>query len=118
MTDYNYLVPVVANAAVQVTGNITSLVTRSKANGVMQRAQLEMLKEQTAKVLADARAYHAGDIIITNLEQIARTQEYIDNLEKQGRLHGTALTMAMDQLSDLNNMLRFNLRRYQNGELR
>lgn len=60
MLDNNSLVPVVANAVVAVSGNITNLVTKTKASGVIQRAQLEMLKEQTAKVLADAKAYNAG----------------------------------------------------------
>lgn len=118
MADCNSLAPVLANAAVAVSGNITSLITKAKASGVIQHAQLEMLKEQTAKVLADARAYHSGDIVTTNLEQIARTQEYIDSLERQGRLHGISLTMAMDQLGDLNDMLRRNLRRFENRELR
>lgn len=118
MSDYNSLVPVVANAAVAVSGNITSFITKTKASGVIQRAQLEMLREQTEKVLADSRAYHSSDIVITNLDQIARTQEHIDCLERQGRLHGMALTMAMDQLWELNDMLRRNLRRFENRTLR
>lgn len=118
MEDIKSLVPVVANAAVAVSGNITSLITRSKASGVIQRAQLEMLKDQTAKVLADARAYLSCDLITTNLEQIARTQEHIDNLARQGRLHGISLTMAMEQLGDLNEMLRRNLRKFENRDLR
>lgn len=118
MPDTTSLVPVVANAAVAVSGNITSLITKARASGVIQRAQLEMLKDETAKVLTDARAYHAGDIVTTNLEQIARAQEHIDNLERQGRLHGNSLNMAMDQLGDLNDMLRRNLRRFENRGLR
>jgi len=107
------LVPVIANAAVAVSANISNLVTKAKASGVIQRGQLELLKEQTAKVLADARAYNAGDIVITNLEQLARTQHQIDSWEKAGRLHGSSLSMAMDQLTDLNDILRRNLRRYE-----
>lgn len=118
MADYKSLVPVIADAAVAVSGNITSLVTKAKASGVIQRAQLEMLKAQTTKVLRDARAYHAGDIVTTNLEQIAKTQEYIDNLERQGRLHGMSLKMAMDQLGDLNDVLRRNLRNFEKREMR
>lgn len=117
MTDYNSLVPVVANAAVAVSGNITNFITRTKASGVVQKAQLEMLKAQTAKVLADAKANHAFDLVTTNLEQIAKTQEYIDSLERKGTLHGTALTLALEQLCDLNAMLRRNLRRFENREL-
>lgn len=112
------LVPVVANAAVAISGNITSLITKSRASGVIQRGQLELLKAQTAKVLADARAYHAGEIVTTNLEQLARTQNQIDNLEREGRLHGSSLSMAMDQLSDLNDILRRNLKRYENRDVR
>lgn len=118
MADFNSLVPIVEKAAVAVTENITGLITKSKASGVIQRTQLEMLKAQTTKVLTDARAYYSGDIITTNLEQIARTQEYIDTLERQGRLHGISLTMAMDQLADLNDMLRRNLREFENRWLR
>lgn len=118
MVDYNSLVPAVANAAIAVSGNITSLITKTRASGVIQHAQLEMLKDQTAKVLAEARTYHSCDIIATNLEQIAKTQELIDSLERQGKLHGASLKMAMDQLCDLNDMLRRNLRRFENRELR
>lgn len=117
MSDYDSLVPIVANAAIAVSGNITNLIMRAKASGIVQRAQLEMLKSQTAKVLSDAKAYHAAEIVIGNLDQIAKTQEHIDYLEKQGKLHGEALNMAMEHLSDLNDILRRNLRRYENGEL-
>lgn len=117
MSDNNSLMPVVANAVVEVSGSITNFLTKTKASGIIQRAQLEMLREQTTKVLADARTYNAGDIIIVNLEQLARTQDHIDSLERQGRLHGASLKMAMNQLDDLNNMLRRNLRRYENREL-
>lgn len=118
MSDMNALVPAVANAVVAVSGNITNLITKAKAYGVIQHAQFEMLRTQTAKVLADARAYHSAEIITTNLEQIARTQELIDSLEKQGKLHGRSLAMAMEQLGDLNDILRRNLRRFENREWR
>jgi len=118
MEDYKSLVPLVADAAVAVSGNITSLITKAKASGIIHRAQLEMLKAQTTKVLTDARAYHVSDIVTTNLEQIAKTQEYIDNLERQGRLHGVSLAMAMDQLGDLNDILRRNLWNFEKRELR
>ncbi len=118
MTDYNSLVPVVANAAVAVSGNISSLITKTKASGVIHRTQLEMLKDQTDKVLAEAKAYHSCDIAITNLEQLAKAQERIDILERQGLLHGKSLDMAMDQLGDLNDVLRCNIRRFENRELR
>ena len=117
MTDYNSIVPVVANAAITVSGNITDLIVKARAGGVIHRAQIEMLKDQTAKVIADARSHHTADIIMTNLDQIAKTQEHIDYLAKIGRLHGISLNMAMDQLSDLNDTLRRNLRRYENREL-
>lgn len=117
MTELNSLVPVVADAAVAITGNITNFITKTKAAGTIHRAQFEMLKNQTEKVLADARAYNTFSIVTTNLEQIARTQEYIDTLTKQGRLHGKSLDMAMDQLFDLNDILRRNLKNFENGEM-
>lgn len=117
MTDLNSLVPVVANAAVAVSENMTNLIVKSKANGIVHRTQLKMLKEQTEKVLADARAYHSADIVILNLEQIARAQERIDYLAKQGVLHGESLVMAMNQLCDLNEVLRRILRDFENGKL-
>ena len=116
MPDYNSLVPMVANAAVAVSGNIASLVLNARASGVVQRTQLKMLKAQTAKVLTEARAYLAGDIVVTNLEQIGKTQEYIDTLVQQGKLHDASLDMAMEQLSVLNRLLRENLERFKNGE--
>lgn len=118
MADYNSLVPVIAKTAVAVSGSISSLITRTKAAGVIQRAQLEMLIYQTDKVLTDARAYLAGEIVTTNLEQLAKTQAHIDNLARQGRLHGKSLDMAMDQLGDLNDTLRRNLRDFENRKLR
>lgn len=113
MADHDSLVPMVKEAAVVVSGTITSLITRTRASGVVQRTQLELLKNQTAKVLADARAYHAGELVTTNLEQLAKTQDYIDSLEKRGQLHGRSLDYAMQQLDELNNMLRHNLRNYE-----
>jgi len=104
------LTPAVITAATVVSGNITNLITKVRANGVVERGKLEFLKDQTAKVLAAARAYHAWDIVTINLEQISKTQNQIDNLQKEGRLHGTSLNMAMEQLYDLNEMLRRNLR--------
>ncbi len=112
MSEFNSLVPIVAEAAVKVSGSITNLITNAKANGIVRRSQLVMLKLQTEKVLADARIHHASELITTNLEQIAKTQEQIDNLEKQGKLHGKSLEMAMQHLEDLNLILRYNLRQY------
>ncbi len=115
MANHNSLAPIVKEAAVVVSGTITSLITRTKASGVVQRTQLELLKTQTSKVLAEARAYHAGELVIANLEQIAKTQEHIDTLEKHGQLHGLSLDCAMEQLGVLNDMLRNNLRKYESG---
>lgn len=108
------LTPAVITAATIVSGNITNLITRVRANGVIERGKLEFLKDQTAKLLATARAYHAWDIVTINLEQISKTQNQIDNLQKEGRLHGASLSMAMEQLYDLNEMLRRNLRNFEN----
>lgn len=118
MPDSSSLVPIIANAAVSVSNNITNLITKSKASGVIQRAQLTNLIQQTEKVLADAVAIHVDDIIQTNLDIIARTQEHIDNLEKQGKLHGVSLNMALDHLGDLNDTLRRNLKRFENNSFR
>ncbi len=112
MTDLKSLVPVVAETAVAVSGNITNLVTQAKASGIVRQTQLDMLKSQTKKVLADAKTYHTGEIIISNLEQIAKTQELIDRLHKSGSLHGRSLEIAMEQLNELNNALRQILRDY------
>jgi len=112
------LVPVVANAVVAVSSNITGFVTKTRAKGVVERGQLEYLRDQTAKVLADVRACHLGDLVATNLEQLARTQYQINNLEREGRLVGNSLIMAMDQLSVLNNLLQSNLRNFINRDLR
>lgn len=110
MVDYKSLVPVVTSSVIAMSENITGFIEKARASGVIQHAQIEMLKAQTEKVLAEARAYHYFEVISTNLEQIAKTQEMIDNLERQGRLHGISLKMAIDQLYDLNYMLRCNLR--------
>lgn len=120
MVDYKSLslVPVVANAAIAVSEDITNFITKARASGIIQRSQLELLKAQTEKVLTEARSSHICDVISTNLEQIAKTQELIDKLEKQGRLHGISLKMAMDQLYDLNDMLRHNLRKLKFREWR
>lgn len=114
MSDLNSLVPIVTEAIVKVSGDITNFVTNARANGIVHRGQLTMLKSQTEKVLAEAIAYHAGELVATNLEQIAKTQERIDNLVKQGKLHDITLIMAMQQLEDLNFILRYNLRNYLN----
>ena len=105
MADNNSLIPVVTNAVVTVSGNITNFITKARASGFIQRAQLD-------------RANHVGDIVTTHLEQLARAQERIDSLERQGRLHDSTLAMAMDQLGDLNDILRRNLRNFENRGLR
>lgn len=114
----NSLIPVVTNAVIAVSGNITNFITKAKANGFIQRTQLDMLKDQTEKILAEARANHIFDIVSTVIEQLAKVQEHIDRLEKQGRLHDSTLTMALDYLEELNNMLRHNLREFENRVLR
>ena len=65
-----------------------------------------------------ARACQAGEFVTTNLEQIARAQEHIDNLKNQGRLHGSTLTMVLDTLADLNSILQRNLRQFEGRERR
>jgi hypothetical protein len=112
------LVPIVADAAIAVSSSITDLVTKAKASGVIRQAQLESLMAQTAKVLADARIYHAAELVTTNIEQLGRAQGRIDELRKQGLLHGSSLEMSMEQLCDLNDILRQNLRQYANSSLR
>lgn len=113
----NELIPVVNNA-LDLTGKVTSLITRSRETKVIDKAKLEWLKDQTNKILVEARTYHAKEIVCANIEQLAKTQETIDMYENQGKLHGRALDMAMEQLEDLNNILRDNLRDYKNRELR
>ncbi len=116
MTDsMNTVLPVVVQTAISVVSKgIGDLVMNARANGVVKRAQFEMLKDQTTKAIALARANNAGDIARSNLEQLMETQRYIDNLEKEGRLHGISLSMAMDQLADLNDTLRKILEDYRN----
>ena len=118
MEDFNSLVPTMTNAAVVFSGNIANLIVRTRASGIIQRTQLELLKDQTAKVIAEARACQAGEFVTTNLEQIARAQEHIDNLKNQGRLHGSTLTMVLDTLADLNSILQRNLRQFEGRERR
>lgn len=117
MDEFTSMVPVVANAAVAVSENITGIITRAKATGIIRDTQIEMLKDQTAKVLIEARTHLAGELVTINLEQLAKTQEYIDFLKSKGQLHGKSFDMAIDQLEDLNNILRRNLRDFENREL-
>lgn len=112
MSDYNSLVPMVADAAIVVSGTITNFITKTKAGGVVQHAQLELLKAQTRKVLTEAKIRHAGELVTVTLEELAKTQDQIDSLEKRGLLHGATLVYAMEQLEALNNLLQCNLQKY------
>lgn len=111
MSDVNSLIPTV-NTAIALTSSISTMVTKCKANGIITRTQIEMLRAQTSKVLADAAICHLSEITAENINQLASTQEMIDRLSKEGSLHGASLTMAMDQLSLLNDQLRQNLLDY------
>lgn len=115
MNEFNSLVPVVTDAIFAVSENLTGIITETKATGTIQRTKLNMLKNQTKKILADAKAHLVGELVITSLEQLAKTQEYIDFLASKGQLHGLSLDMAMDQMTDLNKMLRRNLQDFING---
>jgi predicted HTH domain antitoxin len=117
MEDKNAMIPVV-KTAIALSGGIISFATRAKASGVVQRAELAMLKDMTAKALREARAHHQSDLVYTNIEEIAKIQEHIDSLHRQGRLHGVSLNMATDHLIDLNNTLRRNLRDLESKDYR
>lgn len=116
MENMKSLVPVITDAVVtsvvSIPENITGLITMARMNGIVRRGQLEMVREQTRKALADAKAYNYGSLVITNLEQLSKTQDFIDRLVREGSLHGISLEFALQQLEDLNDMLRQNLRRH------
>lgn len=117
MQELQSLVPIVAKAAVTVSGDISDFITMTKASRVVKQTQLIMLKDETEKVLADARAHHFSSLVTTNLEEIVKMQNYIDYFVNQGQLHEQSLNMAMENLCDLNDMLRRNLRDFENRKL-
>ena len=99
----------VISNAVTLSNNITAVVARIKSKRIYARAELVFLRDQTQKLLMEARSRHEGEIVRTNLEEIAKTVDLINVLESQGRLTGRASDMATQHLEDLNAKLRKNL---------
>lgn len=113
MSDVNSPIPTV-NTAIALTSNISDLIVKCRATGVITRAQIAMLRAQICKVLAYTAIVHLSELIAENINQLAATHKLIDRLSKEGRLHGVSLKLAMGQLELLNEQLLQSLLDYRN----
>lgn len=89
-------------ATVQGIGSlVTTMVQGFRENRVLRKAQQDALRDKLHAAQIMAKANHLGDIYLTNLQQLIRTQRYID----EHQLSPRTLAYAMDQMEMLSNKL-------------
>lgn len=93
------------NAAKSVSTAVASIITTYRKSKAVKKQELAALEAKIKIYVTQARAHAIGEIIRVNIEEIASTQRYID----QQNLDGIALEMAIEQLHELNCLLRANL---------
>lgn len=99
------------NATKDVTSVISSMVTTFKALKTVKKEDAIKLKERIKVIESISRTYGLGEIARANINELAKTQKYIE----QCNLNGVALKHAISQLENLGNMLEKNLEDYSNG---
>lgn len=98
-------------ATKDVTSIIHSMVSTFKTIKAVQKEDNIKLKEKIKVIEKLARSYGLGEIARANINELAKTQKYIEKCD----LNGLALKYAMRQLEELGNMLEINLEEYSNG---
>lgn len=99
------------DATKDVTSVISSMVSTFKALKTVRKEDNIKLKEKIKVIEKLAHSYGLGEIARANINELAKTQTYIE----QCNLSGVTLKCAMKQLENLGNMLEKNLEEYSNG---
>lgn len=102
---------IVWTAAKEVSSAITSMVTTYRTLRTVKKQESIMLKEKIRAFQTIARIKNMGEIARAMVDEIAKTQAYID----RQNLSPTALKYSMDYLEQLNEVLKNNMEVYING---
>ncbi|MBP3702129.1 MAG: hypothetical protein J6I64_09575 [Lachnospiraceae bacterium] len=99
------------NVTKDVSSTITSIVNTYKTLKTVRKEDSIRLKERLKALEQVVKIQGMGVIARANIEEIRRTQAYID----QCNLSGGSLDYAMGYLEELNNILRQNMKEYLNA---
>ena len=97
-------------AAKEVSSALSTMVSTYKTLKTVKKESI-ILKEKIRAFQTIARARGMGEIARANIDEIAKTQEFIDRLQ----MDGAALDYAMTYMERLSDMLNINLEDYMNG---
>lgn len=93
------------NATKDVSNALTAVINTYKSFGMVRKQEMASLDIKIKSFQAKTYAREVGDVIRLNIQEIADTQRYIE----QQNCTGLALDMAIEQLVELNILLRNNL---------
>lgn len=92
-------------ATKDVSNALTAVINTYKSFRVVRKQEMAALDIKIKTFQAKTYAREVGEVIRLNIQEIADTQRYIE----QQNCTGLALEMAIDQLGELNILLRDNL---------
>ena len=98
-------------AAKEVSSALSTMVSTYKTLKTVKKQESIILKEKIRAFQTIARARGMGEIARANIDEIAKTQEFIDRLQ----MDGAALDYAMTYMERLSDMLNIKLEDYMNG---
>lgn len=96
---------IIWKAAKEVNSAVATILNTYHSHRVIHRQEMAALDVKIKAFAAKTYSHEVGEIIRSNINEIAATQRYID----QQNLNGPALDMAMEQLRSLNTLLQDNL---------
>lgn len=98
-------------AAKEVSSALGTMVSTYKTLRTVKKQESIILKEKIRAFQTITRARGMGEVARANIDEIAKTQEFINKLY----MDGAALDYAMSYMERLNDMLNINLENYMNG---
>lgn len=98
-------------AAKEVSTALEAVVSTYKTLKTVKKQESIILKEKIRAFQTVARARGMGEVARANIDEVAKTQVFIDQLH----MDGAALDYAMGYMDRLNDMLNHNLEDYMNG---
>lgn len=98
-------------AAKEVSTAVGTMVNTYKTLRTVKKQESIILKEKIRAFQTIARARGMGEVARANIDEIAKIQNFIDQLH----MDGAALDYAMSYMDRLNDMLNVNLEGYMNG---
>ena len=94
------------HAAKEISTAVGSILSTYKSYRAVRKRDLRILEQKIETYIATEKTKSNGEKIRANIEEIAKTQRYID----EQNLTGLALELAIGQLRNLNDMLNSDLR--------